>query len=159
MIKSFKELTSKEILSIIQSEGYFPRLESSGEVSFKIQGTTFIFGTCAKGFVYGRLYYNFNHENKWAALLAAQHVELSYIAIKTLVVLDNDSLIFSVESLCNTAETFRTFFNRSLSILNDSVETFADKYQEYKADEDCKNRAFVEDIHMQKCLSDKAYQS
>ncbi len=52
------EMTSKEIMSIIREEGYFPHLEDDGDVSFKIKGTTFTFGTCAKGFVYGRIYYH-----------------------------------------------------------------------------------------------------
>lgn len=146
MLKTSNELTSKEMLSIIREEGYFPRPEDDGDVSFKIKGTTFTFGTCAKGFVYGRVYYHWKREDKWSALLAAQHVEFSYVAIKTLVVPDNESLIFSVESICGTSEVFRVFFNRALSILTDSVVAFADKFKEYKENEACKDRMLQEAI-------------
>ena len=33
------EMTSKEIMSIIREEGYFPHLEDDGDVSFKNKGT------------------------------------------------------------------------------------------------------------------------
>lgn len=130
MLKTSSELTSKEMLSIIREEGYFPRPEDDGDVSFKITGITFTFGTCTKDFVYGRIYYHLKREDMWPAMLAAQHVELSYVAIKALVVPDDESLVFSVESLCGTSVAFRAFFNRALSILADSVGTFADKFYE-----------------------------
>ena len=120
MPKSFEILTAKQIFSVIQEEGYFPRIDDDRDVSFKIKGTTFIFGVCANGFVYGRIYFNLRKRDKWPAIMAAQHVELSYIAIKTLVVTENESLIFSVESFCNTVDSFRLFFPRALSILSDS---------------------------------------
>ena len=155
MQKTSTELTAKEMLSIIREEGFFPRAEDNGDVSFKIKGTTFTFGTCAKGFVYGRIYYHLQREDKWPAMLAAQHVELSYVAIKILVVPDNDSLIFSVESLCGTREAFRPFFNRALSILADSVGAFADKFHEYEGNEECKEKEYQETIQLQKNLSNK----
>ena len=128
------------MLSIICEEGFFPRSEDDGDVSFKIKGTTFTFGTCAKGFVYGRIYYYFKREDKWPAMLAAQHVELSYVAIKTLVLPENESLVFSVESLCGTSDAFRAFFKRALFILADSVGMFADKLHEYERNKECMNR-------------------
>ncbi len=155
MLKTSNELTSKEMLSIIHEEGYFPRPEDDGDVSFKIKGTTFTFGTCAKGFVYGRIYYHLKREDKWPAMLAAQHVELSYVAIKTLVVPDNESLIFSVESLCGTSEAFRAFFNRALSILANSVGSFTDKFRDYKENEKSRERECQEDVQLQKSLSGK----
>ena len=153
--KTSTELTSKEMLSIIREEGYFPRIEDDGNVSLKINGTTFTFGTCARGFVYGRIYYRLKREDKWPAMLAAQDVELSYVAIKTLVVPTNESLIFSVESLCVTNEAFRTFFNMALPILADSVETFVDKFHKYERNEECKERECQEAVQMQKMLSSK----
>lgn len=155
MLKTSTELTSKEMLSIIREEGYFPRSEDDGDVTFKIKGTTFTFGTCAKGFVYGRIYYHFKRKNKWPAMLAAQHVELAYVAIKTIVVPENESLIFSVESLCGTGEAFRAFFNRALSILTDSVGAFADKFHEYEGNEECMERECHEAVQLQKSLSGK----
>ena len=153
MSKTSTELTSQDMLSVIREEGYFPHVEPDGDVSFKIKGTTFTFGTCAKGFVYGRLYYTLKSEDKWPAMLAAQHVELSFVAIKALVVPDNGSLIFSVESLCGTIDLFRVFFNRALSILSDSVGAFADKFHEYEADEECRNRQYEEAVRLQKSLT------
>lgn len=136
------EMKPDEILSVIREEGYSPQIESDGDISFKIKGTTLTFGTCANGFVYGRIYYNLKREYRWPALLAAQHVELSYVAIKVLVVSECESLIFSVESLCGNKEGFRVFFNRTISILSDSVRTFADKFSEYEADEDCNDKTY-----------------
>ena len=153
MPKSSTELTSQEMLSVIREEGYFPRVEPDGDVSFKIKGTTFTFGTCSKGFVYGRLYYTMKREDKWPAMLAAQQVELSYVAIKALVVPENGNLIFSVESLCGTIDVFRVFFNRALSILSDSVGAFADKFHEYESDEECRDRQYEEAVRLQKSLS------
>ncbi len=139
-IGAFKALTPKEMLAIIQDEGYFPRMENDGDVTFKIQGTSFTYGTCAKGFAYGRLYYKLRREDKWAAMLAAQCVELSYVAIKILVIPDSESLIFSVESLCPSADEFRVFFRRSLSILSDSVGAFSDYFKEYSVEPECKEK-------------------
>ena len=139
MPKSSAELTPQEMLSVIREEGYFPRVEPDGDISFKIKGTTFTFGTCAK--------------DKWPAMLAAQHVELSYVAIKALVVPENGNLIFSVESLCGTVDVFRVFFNRALSILSDSVGAFADKFHEYEADEECRDKQYEEAVRLQKSLS------
>ena len=155
MPKTPADLTTKEILSMIREEGYFPRIENDGDVSFKINGTTFTFGTCAKGFVYGRIYYRLKSEDKWPAIIAAQHVELSYVAIKTLVIPENESLIFSVESLCGSRETFRTFFNRALSILSDSVEMFKTKFHEYGESEERKDREYHDAVQLQKSLSGK----
>ena len=155
MLKTSTELTQKEMLSIIRAEGYYPRSEDDGDVSFKIKGTTFTFGKCAKGFVYGRIYFHLKREYKWPAMLAAQYVDLSYVGIKTLVVPDNESLIFSVESLCGTGEAFRVFFNRALPILTDSVGAFADKFYEYEGNEECKEREYQEAVLLQKSLSSK----
>ena len=154
MPKSFEILTAKQIFSVIQEEGYFPRIDDDRDVSFKIKGTTFIFGVCANGFVYGRIYFNLRKRDKWPAIMAAQHVELSYIAIKTLVVTENESLIFSVESFCNTVDSFRLFFPRALSILSDSVGTFSEKFREYEADEECRLRECSDAILMKKKLSE-----
>ena len=146
--KTPTELTSEQMLNVIREEGYFPHIEDDGDVSFKIHGTTFTYGTCAKGFVYGRLYYDLNGIDKWKALLAAQHVDLSYVAIKTLVVPDNSSLIFSVESLCGTAETFKLFFNRSIYILSDSVKAFSQRINELENDTECIDREIDESLNM-----------
>ena len=154
-----KALSSKELHAIIQEEGYFPHLESDGDVTFKIQGTSFTYGTCAKGFVYGRLYYRLRREDKWAAMLAAQCVELSYVAIKILVVPDSESLIFSVESLCQSADEFRGFFRRSLSILSDSVGAFSDYFKEYSADPECKEKEYEEIIRRCQGASDNTINS
>lgn len=141
-------LTPEQILNVIREEGFFPHTEDDGDVSFKINGTTFTYGTCARGFVYGRLYFNLNGVDKWKALLAAQHVDLSYVAIKTLVVPENDSLIFSVESLCGSSETFKLFFNRSIYILSDSVKTFSQKIHELEDDPECEDVGIDESLSM-----------
>ena len=153
--KTPTELTSEQLLTVIREEGYFPHTEDDGDVSFKINGTTFTYGTCAKGFVYGRLYYNLNGVDKWKALLAAQHVDLSYVAIKTLVVPENDSLIFSVESLCESPETFKLFFNRSIYILSDSVKAFSQKMHELENNTECEEMELEESLSMSENFNNK----
>lgn len=154
MSNTIIELTPKDMAIVIREEGFFPHIETDGDVSFKLEGTTFTFGSCAKGFVYGRLYYHLKREDKWPAILAAQHVELSLVAIKALVVPDNEYLIFSVESLCAEKEGFRTFFIRSLSILRDAVKTFADKFLETKSNEYGLERNCRTTDRIEECLSD-----
>lgn len=153
--KTPTELTPEQMLIVIREEGYFPHLEDDGDVSFKISGTTFTYGTCAKGFVYGRLYYNLDRVDKWKALLAAQHVDLSYVAIKTLVVPENDSLIFSVESLCDSSETFKLFFNRSIYILSDSVKAYTQKMQELDNNTECEEMELEESLSMSENFNNK----
>lgn len=131
------ELTEKEMFKTILEEGYFPHIESDGDITFKINGTTFSFGRCANGFVYGRLYYTIKKEDSWHSLLAAQDVELSIVAIKVMIHPNSETLLFSVESLCGDKESFRSFFNRALSILGESVGKFYDKMRELESDSDC----------------------
>lgn len=135
------ELSKDDMLKTLQEEGYFPHKESDGDIVFKIKGTTFTFGTCANGFVYGRLYYSLKKEDLWHAMQAAQDTELSFVAIKVLIHPNSESLIFSVESLCRDKESFRIFVNRALSILSDSVGKFSDKMKEITAEEDCSETA------------------
>lgn len=130
------ELSKDDMLKILQKEGYFPHKESDGDIVFKIKGTTFTFGTCANGFVYGRLYYSLKKEDLWQAMQAAQDTELSFVAIKVLIHPNSESLIFSVESLCRDKESFRIFVNRALSILSDSVGKFSDRIKEIIEGED-----------------------
>lgn len=139
--KPVTELTEKEMFKTIQEEGYFPHTESDGDITFKIKGTTFSFGRCANGFVYGRLYYSLKKEDFWQALLAAQDVELSLVAIKVMIHPNSETLLFSVESLCRDKESFRSFFNRALSILGESVGKFYDRMRELEADTDCSDAA------------------
>lgn len=131
------ELSKDDMLKTLQEEGYFPHRESDGDIVFKIKGTTFTFGTCANGFVYGRLYYSLKKEDFWQAIQAAQDTELSFVAIKVLIHPNSESLIFSVESLCRDKESFRIFVNRALSILSDSIGKFSDRMKEITAEEDC----------------------
>lgn len=132
-------LTSKEMLSIISEEGYRPSLDEDEDIVFKDKGLTIFYGTrTSKDLVFGRIYCNLGKDDKWPALLAAKDVETEYIAVKVLV--DDESVIFSVEALYMPSEVFRLFFNRTLSILHDSVDMFSDKFHEYKASEESKGR-------------------
>ena len=117
---------------VIKEEGYFPTKDADGEITFKIKGTRIVVGECAEGFVYTRAYYyDLDKESVQAGLYAANVVNLTYVAVKTIIVEENESLVFSVESFCNDIETYRAFFQRSVSILADSIEVFQKEIQKY----------------------------
>ena len=126
-VKIDKALDSEKMYKVIQEEGYFPTKDADGVISFKIKGTRVDVGECPSGFVYTRIYYGLDKEYVQAALYAANEVDKAYVAIKTLVVEENELLIFSVESYCKGAEVYREFFQRSLSILDDSIGRFHDE--------------------------------
>ena len=115
------ELTDDEMFKIIQEEGFSPRRVSDGDIIFHSHDMTFTFGKYANGFVYARLYYRMNKEDRWLALQAAQYTEVSYVAIKVMLVPHMDTILFSVESLCNNPELFRNFIGKAMSLLTDSA--------------------------------------
>ena len=141
------EVPDTEMFRIIQEEGYFPHKENDGDITFNVKGMVFAFGKCANGFVYGRLYYKMNLNDKWLAMQAAQYTEVSFVAIKVLVIPDRETLLFSVESLCNNSEVFRAFVERAKSILQDSAILFHKRINELKADSECAEN----DIDNQDC--------
>lgn len=108
----------------IQEEGYFPTKDADGDITFKIKGTKIFVGECAEGFVYTRVYYGLQKEDVISALFAANQVEKTYVAIKSIVSEEDGSLIFSVESYCMGVEMYRSLFQRSLSIIADSIDAF-----------------------------------
>lgn len=134
---SANEVPDTEMFRIIQEEGYFPHKENDGDITFNVKGMVFAFGKCANGFVYGRLYYRMDPDDKWLAMQAAQYTEVSFVAIKVLVIPDRETLLFSVESLCNNSEAFRTFVERAKPILQDSAILFHKRINELKVDNEC----------------------
>lgn len=137
MNASANEVPDTEMFRIIQEEGYFPHKENDGDITFNVKGMVFAFGKCANGFVYGRLYYRMDPDDKWLAMQAAQYTEVSFVAIKVLVIPDRETLLFSVESLCNNSEAFRTFVERAKPILQDSAILFHKRINELKVDNEC----------------------
>ena len=131
------EVPDTEMFRIIQEEGYFPHKENDGDITFNVKGMVFAFGKCANGFVYGRLYYRMDPDDKWLAMQAAQYTEVSFVAIKVLVIPHRETILFSVESLCNDSESFRAFIHRAVSILAESTTRYHAKLRELKADSDC----------------------
>ena len=115
------------IFKVIQEEGYFPTRCDDGEIQFKIQGSTLFAGECANGFCYLRIAYELRNEEIPAGRLVANLVNKRIIAIKTIVYEDDDLVLFSVESYCNGTDSFRPFFQRALSILNDSTVIFREE--------------------------------
>ena len=124
-------LDSDAMYRVIQEEGYFPTKDADGDISFKIKGTRIVVGECAEGFVYTRVYYGLDNESIRTALYAANVISGAYVAVKALIVEEIESLIFSVESYCIDVETYRAFFQRSISILADSIEVFQKEIQKY----------------------------
>lgn len=114
---------------VVQEEGYFPTKDSDGDITFKINGTRIVVGECAEGFVYTRVYYGLDSESIQAALCAANDVNMAYVAVKTLIVEKIESLIFSVETYCIDVDVYRVFFQRSISILAESVDKFEEEMQ------------------------------
>lgn len=137
--KVASEVADTEMFRIIQEEGYFPHKENDGDITFGEKGMVFTFGKCANGFVYARLYYKMDPEDKWLALQAAQYTEVSFVAIKVLVIPHKETLLFSVESLCNDPEVFRNFIHRAMSILSDSAIRYHAKLKELQKDSDCED--------------------
>lgn len=136
-LASFKKDSGSEVLNIdamyrvIQEEGYFPTKDSDGDISFKINGTRIVVGECANGFVYTRVYYGLHKEHILAGLYAANVVNKTYVAVKSVITEENESLIFSVETYCIDVEVYRVFFQRSISILADSMDKFGEEMQKY----------------------------
>ena len=116
---------------VIQEDGFFPTKGTDGDISFKIKGTRIDVGECANGFVYTRVYYSLDKEDVISALYAANQVEKTYVAIKSIVSEENGSLIFSVESYCLSVDVYRAFFQRSVSIISDSIDTFREEMHKY----------------------------
>ena len=116
---------------VIQEEGYFPTKDSDGDISFKINGTRIVVGECANGFVYTRVYYGLHKQHILAGLYAANVVNKTYVAVKSVITEENESLIFSVETYCIDVEVYRVFFQRSISILADSMDKFGEEMQKY----------------------------
>lgn len=128
-------LDSNAMLKVIQEEGHFPTRDPDGNIEFKIQGTTITASKIANYFCSTRIYYNIDKESIQAGLYAANIVNQSFVAIKTLIKEDEGILIFSVESYCKSIEAYRDFFQSSLQILSESVEMFREemsKISEYK---------------------------
>ena len=149
-IKVANEVPDTELFRIIQEEGYSPHKEDDGDITFNVKGMVFTFGKCAKGFVYGRLYYKMDPDDKWLAMQAAQYTQVSFVAIKILVIPERETLLFSVESLCNTPEAFRTFVVRAKSILQDSAILFHKRINELKIE----SELVENDIDNQDCDED-----
>ena len=116
---------------VIQEEGYFPTKDADGDITFKIKGTKIVVGECAEGFVYTRVYYGLHKQHILAGLYAANVVNKSYVAVKSVITEENESLIFSVETYCIDVEVYRVFFQRSISILADSMDKFGEEMQKY----------------------------
>ena len=116
---------------VVKEEGYFPTKDADGDITFKIKGIKIVVGECAEGFVYTRVYYGLDSESIQAAMCAANDVNMAYVAVKTLIVEKIESLIFSVESYCIDVDVYRVFFQRSISILAESVDKFEEEMQKY----------------------------
>lgn len=146
-------LDSDAMYRVIQEEGFFPTKGSDGDISFKIKGARIDVGECANGFVYTRVYYGLDKEDVISALYAANQVEKTYVAIKSIVSEENESLIFSVESYCLGVEVYRTFFQRSISIISDSIDTFREEMHKY--DERQNSQVALAEEHNKKTVETK----
>lgn len=67
--------------------------------------------------------YALDNESIQNVRLVAKLIQKRIVAIKT-IVYEDKMYLFSVESYCNSTDSFRTFFHRALSILSDSTGLF-----------------------------------
>ena len=130
----YEKLTDNGMMRILREEGFVPLKGDDGSILLKIQGTVFTFGKNSNGFVFARIAYDLMPERRVQAMQIARQTELSFVAVKVLIIPENDTELFSVESLCNDTETYRTFIHRSLSILSDSVRFFNKKMCDLEID-------------------------
>lgn len=74
--------------------------------------------------VFLRMAYELGNESMQCGRLVADLVNMRIVAIKTIVFEENEMVLFFVESYCKSTESFRAFFQRALSILNDSISPY-----------------------------------
>jgi len=137
--KRGKEIADTEMLQILQEEGYSPHSEDNGDMTFNVSGKVFAFGKCTEGFVYARLYYEMNPDDKWNAMQAAQYTEVSFKGIKVMLVPHKKLIMFSVESLCIDSESFRLFIKLAMKTLSDSVTRFYERMATLSVESDKNN--------------------
>lgn len=153
--KREKEIADTEMLRILQEEGFSPHSEDNGDMTFNVSGKVFAFGKCTEGFVYARLCYEMNPDDKWNAMQAAQYTEASYKGIKVLLVPHKKLIMFSVESLCIDSESFRLFIKLAMKILSESVNRFYERMNALSVENQSK-RGITDSIELfNRCCSKK----
>lgn len=124
-------MTKAELYSnYLRDEGYQPKIDGDGDVVFKAQSLTYILFADEDD----REYYRLTIPNFWPiesekeraqAYAAAGKATAQMKVAKVSVVKDN--LWASVEMLIDPIENFTKVFERSLRILQASVEVFRDE--------------------------------
>ena len=124
---SNEPINREAIMKVLQEEGLVPTICEEGDIEFKINGTTLNITEGAKGLCSIRVFYSIEKDLFWKGLYAANIVNQTIVVVKTLLIEENETLIFSVESYCKTVESFREQFHTSLNILNYSIEQFREE--------------------------------
>ncbi len=117
-------------VNYLREEGYVPKLDSDGDVSFKYEGMT----CCALAQEQDREYFRVVIPNFWPiesederirAIAAAGKVTAGLKVGKVLIVGDN--VWASVEMLIDPIELFRNVFARVMRILMACIQQFRDE--------------------------------
>lgn len=135
------QLDVDSMFRVIQEEGFFPTGDENGEIIFEIQETKVIAVECVKGFFAIRVVYAIDKESFRAGLCAANIVNHTFVAVKTCLIEETDTLLFSVESYCKSIESYREFFHASLHILFYALGRFREEMDKLAEQQDIETPA------------------
>ena len=118
----------------LTEEGYAPKIDEDGDVTFKYEGGMYFIAVDEKDEEFFRLvfpgFWSIDNEIERAkvnraALYATERTKVA----KVYAVADNTWA--SIEMFCFPPETFKQVFHRSMSALRAGVQNFQDKMQEH----------------------------
>ena len=119
-------------LTYLKEEGYVPKLDDDGDITFKSEGRTYLII-----FDDDDMYFRLLFPNFWEIECAAESLKVERAALhateKTKVAkvfLVKDDVWATVELFCSPPEVFKNVFARSMSALRGSIENFAEKMRE-----------------------------
>jgi hypothetical protein len=130
-------MTKQERVAMYQAflteEGYAPKLDSDGDVTFKFEGGFYIIIVDEKDPEYFRLAF----PGFWSIDNDAERAKASMAALWATgqtkvakVFLAKENTYATIEMFCSPPDVFKAVFRRSLSALKAAVETFRAKMME-----------------------------
>jgi hypothetical protein len=128
-----KEERTELYRSFLTEEGYGPKIDAEGDVTFKYEGGLYFVGVDEKDEQFFRIGYpNFwsieNEAERVKAFQAANYASERTKVAKVFVVRNNTWA--SVEMFCASPEVFKGVFARCLKAIQVSVQNFREKMQE-----------------------------
>jgi hypothetical protein len=125
---------AKRYLTFLAEEGYRPKIDATGNVSFKCEGRNYVIKIDEKDEEFFCLAYpNFwrieSDEELSRVKEAALFVTAENKVVKIFPMRDSNTWA-TIELFCSPPETFTAVFNRCLSVLRRSVKEFVAKMEE-----------------------------